>query len=296
MKPYLITVGASGRVGRLLQKAAVHHASDMRHFWTSRNPDASTAPGNLRWSLDDGADKLGSLIAQSGQEAVLFVLAGVTSGSEAELAANVELAQSCLVAAKRNGVPRVLLASSSAVYGLPQSGSLTETDEPYMPNAYGRAKLAMESIAAPFRNDGIDVCCLRIGNVVGADSLMRAADSASPDAPLFLDRFPDGDGPRRSYIGPITLLRVVERLAEAASALPFLLNTAAPNPVSMAALARAAKIPWEWREAPDNARQDIILSCARLEDFFEFSRSASDPNGLIKQLAFGLGTNKHDDR
>lgn len=296
MKRSLITVGAGGRVGRLLQQVAARCPSDVRHFWTSRNADSSTESDRFRWTLDDGADKLGTLIARSGERATLFVLAGVTSGSETELAANAELARSCLVAAKRSGVARVLLASSSAVYGQPRFGPLTETDEPHLANAYGLAKLAMESIAAPFRDDGIDVCCLRIGNVLGADSLMRAAESASPDAPVLLDRFPDGDGPRRSYIGPKTLLRVVESLAGVDVALPFLLNTAAPNPVSMAALARAAEIPWKWREAPDTARQDITLSCARLETLFAFSRRDSEPDALIKQLELNLGKDEHDAR
>lgn len=293
MSRQLITVGAGGRVGKLLKKAAASNPSGMRHLWTSRNIDNNTSESS-QWLLDDGGDGLSRLIEPTENKPVILLLAGVTSGSETELAVNGTLAHYCLTAAKRLGVRRVLLASSSSVYGRPQSRPFVEDANPCEPSPYGRAKLAMESIASPFRDNGMDVCCLRIGNVLGADALMLAAQRATVDEPLLLDRFSDGDGPRRSYIGPISLLRVIEKLATIDAPLPFLLNTAAPRPISMAALARAAKIPWLWQGASDASYQDVILSCARLQGLFKFSPQDSDPATILAQLSLVLDTKRYD--
>ena len=102
------------------------------------------------------------------------------------------------------------LASSAAVYGRPEGDApLSETTEPRRVSGYGRAKRAMEQAVA----EGQGVTCLRIGNVAGADQLLLNAATATAQAPLILDRFADGTGPDRSYIGPETFLGVVGGLA-----------------------------------------------------------------------------------
>ena len=78
-----------------------------------------------------------------------------------------------------------------------------------------------------------------------------------------LDRFTDGHGPRRSYIAPSTLARVLETLGRTPN-LPPVLNVAAPTPLGMEALLKAARAPWQWRPATDGAFQDVTLDCTQL--------------------------------
>jgi hypothetical protein len=52
----------------------------------------------------------------------------------------------------------------------------------------------------------------------------------------------------------------------------------------MADLARAADIPWRWQPAPEAARQNIVLSCAILQQKFDFNSADHDPVDLIGQL------------
>jgi nucleoside-diphosphate-sugar epimerase len=174
------------------------------------------------------------------------------------------------------------LTSSSAVYGAPKGNApLQEDDEPRPVNDYGRSKLAMEEICEPWRARGMDICCLRIGNVAGADVLLLNGMAA--DKPLVIDRFDDGGGPLRSYIGPATLARITATLAANPEPLPFHINIGAPEPVAMADLASAAGIAWAWQKAPPSAHQRITLDLSRLEALYSFAPTDSRPKELIDQ-------------
>jgi len=86
-----------------------------------------------------------------------------------------------------------------------------------------------------------------------------------PERGITLDRFADGTGPRRSYIAPGDLARVLAGLARLApDTLPDTLNIAAPAPVAMEDLARAAGCPVTWRAAPPEAQAEVSLDVNRL--------------------------------
>jgi len=86
-----------------------------------------------------------------------------------------------------------------------------------------------------------------------------------PERGITLDRFADGTGPRRSYIAPGDLARVLAGLARLAmDDLPDLLNIAAPAPVAMEDLAGAADCPIIWRVAPPEAQAEVSLDTNRL--------------------------------
>lgn len=214
----------------------------------------------------------------------LISYAGVTPGPGANLDLNIALAEATLRAAHAARIRRVLLTSSSAVYGAPEGNSpLGEQDSPYPISRYGKAKLAMEAVCAPWRARGIEVCCLRIGNVAGADILLLNGRAAGPDNPLRIDRFADGAGPLRSYIGPATLARVTAALAGHSGPLPDLLNIGAPQPVAMAELATAAGMRWRWQKAPETAIQRITLDLTQLESLYSFVPADSTPAEMIHQ-------------
>ena len=270
---WLLT-GASGRIGRML----------MRH-WQEAPPPADLVlqsrreGGGLLWD-----PLLQPLPATAGRFSCLIAFAGVTPAAGAALDANLALAEATLAAAHAAGIARVLLTSSSAVYGAPQGDAPFHESDALRPlNPYGAAKVAMEAACAPWRARGLEICILRIGNVTGADVLLLNGARATAAAPLRIDRFADGQGPRRSYVGPADLARVVESLAAAAGPLPPVLNIGAPQPVDMADLADAAGMPWIWTAAPLQAVQNITLDCRALDSLHPANRTASSPVEMVRQ-------------
>lgn len=264
----LLVIGASGRVGRLLA----------RHWTVATLPQTrGPAPGAdwLSWTPGEGP-----LPVPAGIPAmVVLARADPALGEEAEA----RLLSLCLDAAREAGIARVLYASSQAVYGPPGARPFRE-DDPLRPaTPYGRGKALAEQACARARDAGRDVTALRIGNVAGADMLLTNAARATAESPLRLDRFADGAGPRRSYIGADTLARVIETLAHA-PALPPALNVAAPGPVTMERLLQAAGVPYVFAPAPEDAVQDVTLDVGALERLVAFTPADSDPDRLALVL------------
>ena len=102
---------------------------------------------------------------------------------------------------------------------------------------------------------------LRIGNVAGCDSLFRQAAAG----PVKLDHFQDGSTPERSYIGPITLARVLAALMTHPKPLPPILNIAQPGTLSMSTLLSASKVPYEPKPAPAGVARRVALDVSALE-------------------------------
>jgi UDP-glucose 4-epimerase len=278
MQRWLFT-GASGRVGRMLMRHWALQAPKADLIVQTRRIDEKGEPNGVLW------DPLESPLPPIARDLTCIIaFAGVTPATGGLLNNNAALAEATLAAAFAASVPRVLIASSSAVYGVNQTNSpFQETDEPRPINAYGAAKHAMEEICTPWRKRGLEVCCLRVGNVAGADVLLLNGTNATIETPLQIDRFDDGLGPRRSYIGPSTLARVLESLAHCNQNLPNALNVAAPQPISMAALADAANMPWTWAAAPETAAQDITLNVSTLGALYTFEPEDSRPAEMVRQ-------------
>lgn len=278
VSPLWVLMGASGRIGRML----------IRH-WQARPPQGlrilpqRRGPGpGFNWAP---LKELGPLVdlAATHPIAGLMVLSGVTPATGADLTGNAALVQAMVKAAQLAGVPQLLVASSSAVYGEGNGVPLAENAPTRPVNDYGRAKLAMEAICDQARQTGLAVSSLRIGNVAGADALLLNAARATQAAPLRLDRFADGCGPERSYIGPVTLAAVLETLMRHNGPLPPCVNIGAPSSVSMQSLATAAAAPWVFVPAPPSALQNITLDCARLAELHPFSPHASEPNVMVAE-------------
>jgi nucleoside-diphosphate-sugar epimerase len=230
-----LIMGASGRLGRAL--AHVWPQTAPQPIWQNRDG----AGGLLAWDILNAAPP--DLPPISG----VVVLAGITHGSPDELAANTSLAQAGVDLGCKLGVP-VLVASSQAVYG-PQQGLMREDMSLLTQSDYGRAKLAMEAAVA-----GPNVTCLRIGNVAGCDALTAGMARGS----VVLDRFADGQGPRRAMLGPSDLRYVIQALL-AVPVRPLVVNVARPGLVAMADMLRAAQCPFDWRDAPFGAMQEVTL-------------------------------------
>ena len=232
--PVLI-LGASGKLGRAL--ARVWPVTAPRAIRQTRDGAGGTLAWDILNSPAPPLPALGGIIA----------LAGVTKGTPDALAANTGLALAAADLGAALGL-RVLVASTQAVYGALQ-GDVPETAIPQPTSAYGHAKLAMEAaVAAPH------VCCLRIGNVAGCGSLA----GAMTDPPVKLDRFADGQGPRRAILGSADLAQVLLG-AMAAPALPPVMNVARPGLLAMADLLDAVGVDWVWRPAAPGALPELAL-------------------------------------
>lgn len=244
--PVVWVTGAGGRIGRILRRCWA--GAPLHPVWASRDPALDTTAGA---PLPD----------------VVLALAGVTAGDD--MAANVRLAAEAMAFGRTSGA-RVLVVSSAAVYGRAE-GRLAE-DRPLAPvSSYGRAKAEMEEIARG------RATILRIGNVAGADALLAGIVAGRP---VDLDTFADGATPRRSYIGPATLARVLAGLC-LAERLPQVLNVAQPGPVEMAALARAAGAEIRPRPAPPDAIARVELDVTRLAAILPLG--PADPARLVAE-------------
>lgn len=273
--PVDVIVGGSGMVGRMLARAWRARGGGPA-FQYRRGNGAHLPRPDLHWDPMLGPEPFVEWARLKGGCRTMVVLAGVTLKSGANFEANVPVAEACLEAAYRAGVSRVLYASTSAVYGPGSGRPFTEADPPNPANAYGVAKVAAEAVCARYREKGMMITALRIGNVAGADQLLINAGKATDAAPLKLDRFADGTGPRRCYIGAGMLARVLERLMEAED-LPDVLNVGTPVPVTMEGLLTSAGTIWRWVPAPASAVQDLVLDCSALAEIVPFRTEDSLP-------------------
>lgn len=253
-KDRVLVTGASGRVARLL-RLAWRDLEGPRIVWLSRH-----APADVIWET-------GAPLPEVPQCDTLIALWGRVAGTLDELTTNIGLVHQSEALAEACGARRVLHFSSAAIYG--PGTNLREGDPPHPANAYGHSKLAMEAAVRALPASSRRHCCLRLANVVGADSLAPAL--AAQDTPVRLDRFADGAGPLRSYIAPGDLADVLLSLSRLApDDLPDVLNVTAPEPVSMESLVRAAGRPLIWQDAPETAVQSVTLDGTRLARLFRF--------------------------
>jgi UDP-glucose 4-epimerase len=285
-------LGASGRIGRLLRAVwGDENASDLRIDPQLPNPK-TVFPNGFVWSdmamLDPFLDHTNAVGGLDG----VFVFVGATGhGDPAQMALNVSLVEHAMQAAAAAKIPRVIVASSAAVYGGGTGRPFRESDTLAPVNGYGAAKQDMEKrCSARAHALGIEVCILRIGNVAGADALLgNAVNWRSGDAPVQLDIYPDGTGPRRSYIGPKDLASVLKGLALCPAPLAPVINIAAPDAVAMDALLDAAGIDWLPRKVAASPLQNIVLDCVLLETLSFLEATASAPAQIVAQWRRAVG-------
>jgi len=282
--PRILVLGASGRLGAMLRR--VWPAG--QGLWQARpGPESGSGQGGADWLRLDPLGQPAALSAAAARAEAILCLAGVTPAAAArgaDMGDNIALGLAAVRAGAKGddgvGVP-VLLASSAAVYGA-QGGLLSEDAPPAPVSAYGRAKAEMEARAADLAAGlGVAVTSLRIGNVAGADVLLGGWRAG-----FALDRFADGRTPRRSYIGPATLARVLGDLAARAMRrrdLPGALNIAAPGAVEMGALLDAAGLAWAPRPAPAGAIPEVALDVTALAGLVALAPEAGTAQMLVAE-------------
>ncbi|MCG7630318.1 NAD-dependent epimerase/dehydratase family protein [Epibacterium sp. MM17-32] len=266
-----LVLGATGRIGRVLRYRWGVEAA----LWQTRHRQ----PG-AQWRLCDPLGQPDVLVSTAQAAGQILCLAGSVPGRGGDLADNTRLAEAAVRAGAAAGV-RVVLVSSSAVYGAGQ-GPLTE-ETPLTPaNPYGVAKAEMEARACALATElGVEVAVLRIGNIAGFDAILGGW------RPGFrLDRFTDGRTPRRSYIGVLTLADVIAAVLDVPD-LPGVLNIAQPGLIEMGALLQAAGRDFATVPAPPSAIPEVALDLSRLSGFLapRMSLPGADPARMVAEMA-----------
>lgn len=267
----VLLLGASGQLGRML-----------RCFWEDAPALAlhsrQTLPGFIHFDLILEPEK--AVEAMAGKSAVICLSgvtpAGVATGGEV-YSRNTDLALAAVRCAAEAGVGRVFLASSAAVYGA-AAGVHAEESLPQPAAPYGQAKLDMERAAFDLAQRlGQAVTALRIGNVAGADAILGGWRAG-----MQIDQLTDGSTPRRSYIGPRTLARVIARLCQI-SDLPKILNISSPGVIEMGALLDATGLDWCVRDAGPEVIPEVALSTKRLERYVSFAPEDGTAAGMVAE-------------
>ena len=246
--PVLIT-GANGQVGRRILRAWKRESPPFEIAAVAR----TAGPMWQAWTPDEPP-------AIQHARAVVG-LWGVCFGTLEEARVNLDLARAAQDLAKQTGADRVIHLSTQSVYG---RSCVDATEEQALTPAspYGQAKAEMEEMLQ--RTEGPKPIILRVANVIGADAISR---SLAGTAPVVLDRFADGTGPVRSFVGIADLARIIAGLSTCPlDDCPDLLNIASPSGIAMDAILSAASRDFEWRDAPETALPVATVSTRRLQD------------------------------
>jgi UDP-glucose 4-epimerase len=175
----VLLTGAAGLIGRAsarLLSEGGHEvlATDLRPPRAAGAPPATaTASGAVRWERLDvrHGEKVLATLAEHRPDAVVHLAARhfipwCERFPAATLQTNVVGTQNVIEGALRAGVPRLLFASSAAVYA-PSAAPLRE-DSPLGPDdVYGASKAAGEQLVALACARGLDGAVLRLFNTIG---------------------------------------------------------------------------------------------------------------------------------
>jgi nucleoside-diphosphate-sugar epimerase len=163
---HALVTGGSGYFGCLLvellrkrgYRVSVFDLVDVEE----RAPDVAFVRGDIR-------DLQAIMRACEGVDVVHHNVAQVPLAKDRALffTVNVTGTENLLHAAQDQGVAKVVLVSSSAVYGVPSKNPVDDTVVPNPREAYGRAKLDAEHAAARYVERGADVSIIRPRTILG---------------------------------------------------------------------------------------------------------------------------------
>ena len=203
----VVVTGAAGFVGSHTVDAllnAGHRVIGVDNFSSGHRRNLASAEQHPGFQLveqdvlEDGA--LASILAAEGERGAvgaiihLAALVSVTAAEEdptLNFRLNVAATQVVAEAARLRGVPRVVFASSAAVYGEPSEMPISEAIELQPIGQYGCAKRLSEQLLFQYaKSYGVQAVCLRYFNIYGPRQ-----DPSSPYSgviSIFTDRFQKG--------------------------------------------------------------------------------------------------------
>jgi len=199
----LLITGGAGFIGSRLAKIAFDkgwNVTVLDNFSTGlhSNLDSLQSKG-IEVSIGDIRDKLlvTSLVAKS--TAVVHLAAQVSvplsvENPEETMEINVQGTQNVIDSCLENGVARLVVASSAAVYGEAETLPLNEEAAGDLLSPYAESKWENEQQIIEARLNGLQASCLRFFNVYGAGQRPDGAYAAV--IPKFADMMAQGIPPR----------------------------------------------------------------------------------------------------
>lgn len=170
-----MTVAISGGAGFLGLHLARHLCDVGEHVRTLDlvpldSPELESAAEEMRGDVRD-PNAVSRLVR--GAEVVVHAAAAlpIQASRESIFSINVEGAANVLAAALEAGVRRVVLVSSTAVYGIPNRHPIVEDDPLVGVGWYGESKIEAERICREFEARGLDVVIVRPKTFVGPERL-----------------------------------------------------------------------------------------------------------------------------
>ena len=199
----LLITGGAGFIGSRLANIASNKGWDVTVLdilstGLQSNADSLQSKG-IEVNIGDIRDKslVASLVAKS--TAVVHLAAQVSvplsvENPEETMEINVQGTQNVIDSCLANGVTRLVVASSAAVYGEAETLPLKEEAAGDLLSPYAESKWANEQQIIEARSNGLQASCLRFFNVYGAGQRPDGAYAAV--IPKFADMMAQGIAPR----------------------------------------------------------------------------------------------------
>lgn len=161
-----LVTGGSGYFGETVVQRLLARGDRVRILDLVENPDKPDGVEIVRGDVRDEAIVRRAFV---GVSVVHHNVAQVPLAKDREQfwSVNVEGTRNVLAAALDAGVRKVILTSSSAVYGVPEHNPVTRETVPRPREAYGAAKLEGEHLAQRYVDRGLDVTIVRPRTVLG---------------------------------------------------------------------------------------------------------------------------------
>ena len=222
------------------------------------------------------------------------------SGFETHLSRNVLTTQQLLEGCLEKGVRRVVVASSSSIYGHTDRES-KETDLPHPVSPYGVSKLAAEHLASVYADRGLDVVSLRLFTVFGPRqrpdmSIHRMFASALKGEPFPLW----GEGKqRRSFTFVDDIVKVFQLAGNAEKISNRVLNAGGAEPVELLELIRiveeivGSQVILEHLKMRPGDPELTCASKALVSEELGWKPETSLENGLQAQLGWHNSISEH---
>ena len=170
MTQTILVTGGAGFVGQCVSRSLLRHGVRVRTLDLAA-PDPADAASGAEHFQGDLRDPDLLRRAAAGADLIVHAAAALPLWDPAEIRSiNVDGTRAVLQAAATQRIPRVVVVSTTAVYGTPDRGPILETDPLRAIDPYSQSKIDAEEVARSFR-DRICIPILRAKLVVGPGRL-----------------------------------------------------------------------------------------------------------------------------